>query len=380
MQLQKKLNIMNLAIISPAQNAYSETFIQAHKNIPDTNVKFYFGGGIPKELEGKGPLESNKLNDKASFALKNKLFPSGFTYSEKVFLKSLIKENIQCVLAEYGPVGVAVLPVCKKLNIPLIVHFHGYDASMHEIIKQYAEDYIEMFGYASAVIAVSRVMEQKILNIGCPREKLIYNTYGPNNLFFELNPNYSKKLFVGIGRFVDKKAPYYTLLAFQKTLKRHPDARLIIGGNGPLLNTCNNLVKYLKIENNVSFPGIITPEQYRAYLKESIAFVQHSITAESGDMEGTPVGILEASAAGLPVISTFHAGIPDVILHNETGLLVNEHDVDRMSEHMLWVLDNPKKAQEIGMKGRQRMKENFTMQRHLKVLSDIIISVAKQPS
>lgn len=368
---------MNLAIVSPNQNAYSETFIQAHKNIPGTNVKFYFGGGIPKELEGKGSIMSRKLTERLFFIIRNKFFPSGLSCSEEYFMKSLKNEKIQCVLAEYGSTGVRVMPVCKKLKIPLIVHFHGWDASADEVIEKYGNDYKEVFNYASAVMAVSRVMEQKLLNLGCPRDKLVYNTYGPNNLFFDIEPAYSNKLFIGIGRFVDKKAPYYTILAFYKVLSKHPDAKLVLAGDGQLFNTCNNLVRFLKIEDSVSFPGVIKTDQFADYLKNAQTFVQHSVTALNGDMEGTPVAVLEASAAGLPVISTLHAGIPDVILNGETGLLVEEHDVDGMAENMIWVLDNPEESKLMGLKGKHRMKENFSMERHLRVLREVIVDSVK---
>lgn len=363
---------MNLAIISPAKNAYSETFIQAHKEIPGTNVKFYFGGLIPTELEQEGPLMSKKLLNRLSYGLRSKLFTSDFKYDEESFLKSLKKEKIKCVLAEYGPTGVSVMPVCKKLNIPLIVHFHGFDASVHDTLERYGEAYNEMFKYASAVVAVSTTMRKKLISLGCNSDKIHYTPCAPRDEFFDILPDFSKKQFAGIGRFVDKKAPYYTILAFTQVLKEHPDASLIIGGDGPLFNMCINLIKYLDISDNVTLPGVISPDDFRELLKQSMAFVQHSITAESGDMEGTPVGVSEASAAGLPVVSTIHAGIPDVILNGESGLLVEEHDVDGMAKHMLWIIDNPEKAKQMGMKGKQRMRENFSMDKHLSVLANVI--------
>src|SRR5690606_24279507 len=115
--------------------------------------------------------------------------------------------------------------------------------------------------------------------------------------------------------------------------KNHPDASLIMAGDGVLLNMCQNLARHLEIEKQVLFPGVITPETYRELLSESLAFVQHSITAANGDMEGTPLAVLEAGAAGLPVISTKHAGIPDVIVDGKTGLLCVEHDVATMANH-----------------------------------------------
>ena len=89
-------------------------------------------------------------------------------------------------------------------------------------------------------------------------------------------------------------------------------------------------------------------------------------------MEGTPVGILEASAAGLPVISTFHAGIPDVIIHEKTGLLCDEHDYAQMAENMLWVLEHPEQATAMGETGRKNIKENFSMEKHIGKLNELI--------
>ncbi len=364
--------MVNLAIISPSQNAYSETFIHAHKGIPGVKVFYYYGGSIPKYLEGAGELVSQKIGPKICRHVFHRLYRTGLNLAEEALMRSLKREKIDCVLAEYGITAAKVLFVCKKLNIPLIAHFHGYDASISALIEENRESFKKMFSYASSVIAVSRVMEKKLLDLGCPVGKIFYNPYGPDDAFLKIIPEYTKKQFIGIGRFVDKKAPYYTLLAFYKALQERPEISLVIAGDGPLLNTCINLVKYLEIGDNVSFPGIITPEQYRAYLKESIAFVQHSITAENGDMEGTPVGILEASAAGLPVISTFHAGIPEVIIQGKTGLLCDEHDVNQMAANMLCVLDEKKRAIDMGAAGKENIRDNFSMYQHLRVLGTLI--------
>lgn len=85
---------------------------------------------------------------------------------------------------------------------------------------------------------------------------------------------------------------------------------------------------------------------------------------------------MEASAAGLPVIATYHAGIPDVIIDGETGLLVAEHDVEAMVEKMLLVLGNKELAKQLGEKGKERIKNNFTMERHLRVIDELIVAIA----
>lgn len=364
----------NLAIISRNQNAYSETFIQAHKHIPGVNVHFYYGDLLPTMLETKGALQSDLPWKRGLIHYMRRVSGSPFTdKSESAFAWSLRKEKIDCVLAEYGHTGARVLNVCKVLKLPLLVHFHGYDATAHQILQQFETSYKDMFQYASAVFVVSKTMQKKITELGCATDKTIYNPYGPKDSFLDIEPALSQKMFIGVGRFVDKKAHYYTILAFDQVLQAHPDARLVIAGEGPLFNVCANLVRYLNIEHAVSLPGVITPDDFSDYLRVARAYVQHSITTLNGDMEGTPVSVLEASAAGLPVISTRHAGIPDVILDGETGLLVNEHDVEGMAAYMLFVLENVEKAKQIGRKGKQRIKKYFSMHKHLSILQNAIV-------
>ena len=139
-----------------------------------------------------------------------------------------------------------------------------------------------------------------------------------------------------------------------------------------MLNTCNNLVKTLHIEDAVSLPGKITPAEFQELLKNATAFVQHSVIAENGDSEGTPLAVLESSAAGLPVISTKHAGIPDVIIDRETGYLVDEHDVDGMARAMLKVLEDIDAAKKMGEAGKQRIKTDFSMEKYIRRLTEEI--------
>ena len=99
--------------------------------------------------------------------------------------------------------------------------------------------------------------------------------------------------------------------------------------------------------------------------------MQHSITSENGDKEGTPVGVMEASLSSLPVISTRHAGIKDVIIENKTGLLCDEHDVDSMANNIVYILGNPEIATRMGLEGRKNIENKFSLEDHLHTLSKI---------
>lgn len=356
----------NVALIVPNKDLYSETFIRAHKDFLDANIFYYYGAVLPTHLEGFGKLTPGSWLERFSFRIRRRFLK--LSYSEACFLFSLKRNSVEVVLAEYGMTGATVWGVCKRLDIPLFVFFHGLDASVYTILAQYKEQYLKMFSYATKVFVVSSVMRNKLLGLGCPEEKLVLNTYGPDESFFSVIPQFKSNNFLSVGRFVSKKAPYYTILAFSKVVNVYPDARLTMIGDGELLEICENLVKYLKIDRNVVFKGVASREEIQQLMVDSIGFLQHSIVAADGNSEGAPVGIIEASAAGLPVVSTLHAGIPDVIINNETGLLVNEHDVDAMGERIFNLIQDKTYAQAMGQKSRQRIREKFTMKRHIDLI------------
>ncbi|WP_051228068.1 glycosyltransferase [Gillisia sp. JM1] len=360
---------MNIALLSPNKNAYSETFIQAHKQLLQGNIFYYFNGELPTQLEGG--LVLNSRSKRILDIIKGHFNLNRFTLEEQALISSFKKNKISLVFAEYGTTGEKIVSICKALNLSLIVHFHGFDASVKSVIKQ-NDNYKRVFETARFIIVVSKKMYQDLIKMGCPEIKLIYNVCGPNEKFLQVKPNFNKLQFISIGRFVNKKAPYYLILSFIKVLDKYPEAKLIMAGEGELLNTCKNLVDYYGLQSNIEFPGVISPDKYREYLSESLAMVQHSLTADNGDAEGTPVGILEASAAGIPVISTNHAGIPDVIINGVTGLLVEEHDVVGMAEKMIYLIDQKRIAIDLGQRGKENICKHYSLDLHIRSLNEII--------
>jgi len=361
-----------VALISPSKSAYSETFIQAHKNLLNADVKYYYDGSLPQCLEGKGPLQSSRFD-----LIRKRFFTAmgrgtDTSLHEDLLIKSFEKNRIEKVYAEYGPTAVAVLNVCKRMNVPLIVNFHGYDISLRHVINRYRESYYRMLDYAESIVAVSQHMFDALVDLGADRQKITYTPCAPQDSFFEVQPTFSETIFVAVGRFVEKKAPHYTVLAFINVLKKHPGARFFFAGDGPLLLVCKDIVRYYGCENSIFFPGAVSAQKLQEKYSCARGFVQHSVTAENGDMEGTPVSVLEASAAGLPVVSTRHAGIPDVVVNGQTGLLVQEHDVDRMAEHMIRLLDDKEYAMSLGQKGREYVLNNFSMAKHIGILNGLI--------
>ncbi len=277
------------------------------------------------------------------------------------FLK---QHDVGCILAEYGMTGGDLVPHARRAGIPLLVYFHGHDAYHREYLQIYESRLRDMYEYATTIFVVSEHMRSQLLSLGARAETIVLNPYGPREHFFEANRDPCGTL-LALGRFVETKAPYLTLLAFAEVLQRKPDVKLQFLGDGPLLPVCRDMAKALGIENSVNFPGSVSPERTAQYFSKATMFLQHSVTTVDGVMEGTPVAILEAAAAGLPVVSTRHAGIPQAVLHGETGFLVEERDVKGMTAHILRLLEDEQLASQLGCRGRDHIRTNFSQRDHI---------------
>ncbi|WP_051315448.1 glycosyltransferase family 4 protein [Algoriphagus terrigena] len=351
---------INICFTSPSKNVYSETFIQNLKKSIDGNI-FNCFGFFPVESEDgelKNP-SSAPLIIKALYKLGLIRIPL-----RELYLESYLKrKRIQLIIANYGPSGAELSEISERLGISLIVHFHGYDASVEKVIQNYIVGYHTMFKIAKAIVVVSSEMRQKVIRLGADEKKVVLLRCSPSKLFNDINPDYQSNQVLAIGRFVEKKAPYLTLLAFKKAQEICPNLRIKFVGEGDLLSVCKDISESLKIDN-VEFAGVLSPLSIAKEMAESFCFVQHSKTAANGDKEGTPVAILEAMAAGLPVISTYHAGIPDVITSDQNGILVQEGDVDEMAQAIVNLYKDRDLAEYLGENGKKYAMANLTKEQY----------------
>jgi len=290
--------------------------------------------------------------------------------------------RLKAVLAEYGDTGAGVTDACRMEQVPLVVHFHGYDASQNEVLAVWRAGYQRMFREAAALVAVSRAMREKLAELGAPPDRVHLNPYGVDcDLFDRATPETCGPVFVAVGRFTEKKAPALTLQAFARVVVEEPSARLRMIGDGPLLSSCQALAGELGLDGKVEFMGPRPPIEVAQALREARCFVQHSLIAPSGDSEGTPVAIIEAQAAGLPVVSTRHAGIPDVVVEGKTGFLVEEQDVEAMAGHMLGLAASPELAAKMGQAGRELALSQYSQERSIAALWRIMeIAMERGPA
>ncbi|MDG1332098.1 MAG: glycosyltransferase [Crocinitomicaceae bacterium] len=333
------------AILSTNRNQYSETFIQAHIKLI-SNAVVYSDGYFPTSISldrGKTWNELSKEKD-----------------AETALIESWKENNVRAILAEYGPAGAEVKHACRKANIPLLVHFHGFDAYRDDALNHYGESYKELFQLASKIIVVSEDMKSQLLSLGCPSEKIEKITYGiDTDVFSPPKDEVKREHFIACGRFVPKKSPLSTIQAFAKVVESHPEAKLTFIGDGELLDAAIQLSIELNLENNIDFKGVLTQSEVVSEFQKHAIFVQHSVKTDQNDSEGTPLSILEAASTGLAIVSTNHAGIPDVIEYNKSGFLVDEGDVEGMSERMIQLLNDEELRKELGTKARSTVLKNY---------------------
>jgi len=358
-----------VAIVLPYAPAPSETFISNHiAHLPARVVTIQ---DWRPRIEGRTVLS---FPQRVSHKLRRSIRGQGLEReTTAAYVKAFRRHRVRAVLAEYGTTGVMTVAACHQLKLPLIVYFFGYDASVTSVLEEHAESYRQMFQEAAAVIAISQSVQRRLVSLGAQPEKVHYIPCGVNcTQFGGARPADAPPVFLAVGRFVEKKAPQLTIEAFAKVHESYPSARLRMIGDGPLWQESRELATSLGIAEAVEFLGTQTHEVVSREMSRARCFVQHSIEAASGDCEGTPLGILEAGGSGLPVVSTRHAGIPDVVIENETGFLVDEGDVEGMATHMLRLAQDPELAARLGRTASRHIEDHFSLEGTITALWEVI--------
>jgi len=218
--------------------------------------------------------------------------------------------------------------------------FHGYDISAVSALTKYTNDYQELFAQAQLMLPISQLWKNKLIALGCPAEKIQVHRMGVDLNLFEYDQhsqlnkqkNNLFRLFT-VARFSEKKGLEYAIRALA-LLANDIYFHYYLGGFGELEQELRKLVIELQLEDKITFLGALDQQQVKKHMLAADAFIQPSVTAQNGDMEGVPVAIMEAMAMGIPVLSTFHSGIPELITNNEHGLLAQECDAHGLANNI----------------------------------------------
>lgn len=374
-----------LAIVSPNFNQISETFVidRVQSLAPGKTVLICMDGtgaerfGVPV-LSHINPKYTHfngaeKLRNAVLPRLRRrKGFGPALSLDDRMrMIEFLRAQKVSVVLCEFGDVGTLMADVCTQLDLPLYVSFRGHDATKQLHFPSLRRRYQKMFGQVAGIFAESRFLADKLVAIGCPEQLIQVNPSGTDPEQFRPTTAEPGRI-VGVGRLVDMKAPHLTIQAFGRIAERFPQAHLDMIGDGALRPLCESTIAENGLKSRVTLHGAQPHEVIAAAMQRASIFVQHSVTDPFGQAEGFPLAISEALLSQLPVVSTYHSGIPEHVHDGVSGFLVAEHDVEGMGEAMAKLLADPQKAQEMGQAGRAYALKNLTRKRSHKMLWDVM--------
>jgi glycosyltransferase involved in cell wall biosynthesis/GT2 family glycosyltransferase len=275
----------------------------------------------------------------------------------------------------FGPNFIEFEPLFKALDTFLVVSFYGYDASKY-ILENGERCYDYLFSRANLITTPTACMRNELIRIGCPHDKVLVHRCGveiPAQVQKDENANETVTLLT-VARFVEKKGIEYALRAAALCPDRAKFRYRIIG-DGRLKTYLTTLADNLGIKDTVEFLGFLPIDAIRKEMEAADIVVLTSVTAADGDQEGLPVTLVYAQAMGLPVISSYHSGIPELVLHGHSGLLSPERDVQRIALHMDMLVNNPALRRSLGAGGRQRALAEFDIEK----LNDRLASYLSPP-
>ena len=347
----------------------SEGFIKTHYTAFDAaNLVFLASqfGWRAAELDGK-------IMTTASGALQRFLFKQTGHTSRLADLRQLAPKSVH---AHFGRGGALALPLALALGVPLYVTFHGGDATKETHRRRrliptiYQRRLSHLQTYASGFLCVSQFVADRLAAQGFPKSKLIRHYIGID-LAQMTPPNQRNGRLLFIGRLIDKKG-VDILLAAMRRLQNERNKNmpgLDIAGSGPLEDALRAQAVDLP---SVRFLGWQTPQRLTSIMRTAQAVVVPSRIAADGDCEGLPTVVLESIRAGLPVVATNHAGIPEIIRDQETGFLVPESDPDSLAAALSVVMHEGSHIQQMVVNAQARLKRDFNaavqsekLQRHL---------------
>ncbi len=299
--------------------------------------------------------------------------------ARKILLPALQSFGAEVAYIDHGNNAILAREALVELGVPFVVHFHGRDASKLLASTDYQAEVRNVFCDALAVIVASHHIGRRLVLAGCPPEKIRHVSLGVDfNRIPEPQWEQRRGLpfsVIHVGRLVEKKQPIALLHAFSIVSKHIPEATLTFIGDGPLRSQLEDRVAILGLGASVRMAGPLAHDSVLEELQQHRIYAQHCVTDSQGDQEGFSVSMLEAAACGLPVVSTFHDGIPENVLDGKTGFLVPEYDFEAMAERIIRLLIDHELAEKMGAVGRLRVAENFRIEQRVAAIHAILREV-----
>ena len=297
------------------------------------------------------------------------------------FVKRLAALSPVLLHAHYGPNGLRALPIARNLKIPLIVTFHGSDATITDL--RYQKTYLGFRHYvankgrlrksSALFLAVSKFIHRKLLEQGFPEERVLVHYTGVDTKKFQPTSTEGGPLILFVGRLEPSKGAEFLIRAAAEVQRQLPAAEIVLIGEGSLRAHLEKLAKQLL--RHYRFLGVRTSAEVREWMNRASVVCVPSITMRSGEEEGFGMVCAEAHAVAKPVVAFDSGGISEVVSHARTGFLAAEGDWRSLAEYLFLLLQNAKLRERFGLSGREWVVRQFDLEHRTRALEGIYARV-----
>ena len=293
--------------------------------------------------------------------------PFLLTAHSRAFHSTFQSQPYELIHAHFGTSGMYALPYAGRYRLPLVVTFHGVDVT---VLSSWARFLPHRWPYTWTAprllqrmtlgLCVSDEIRERLRALGAPAERLVIHRLGIDLDQFTIGRRDPVRVeVVMIGRLVEKKGFEYGLQAFARVATTHPHAFLSIVGDGPRRGSLARMAAALGVGDRVTFTGVLPGREVSERLRRSDIMLAPSVTGRDGNREGSPMTVKEASASEVVPVSTFHAGIPEIVDDGTTGFLVNERDVDGLANRLDRLIRDRALRVQMGRAARKKMEHEF---------------------
>ena len=271
-------------------------------------------------------------------------------------------------IAHFGPAGVTAAKL-RELGVirgKIATIFHGIDISSREVLNHYTPEYQQLFRRGDLMLPISELWAGRLQKMGCPREKIAVSRMGVDMTRFSPRPVKAPATpleIISVARLTEKKGLHVAIEACRQLKEQGVAFRYRILGIGPWERRLRTLIEQYQLEDVVEMPGFKPSHEVKAMLDDADVFLLPSVTGADGDMEGIPVALMEAMAVGIPVVSTLHSGIPELVEADKSGWLVPENDARALAQRLAAFsqLDTNELAPVI-KRAREKVEHDFNQQ------------------
>lgn len=272
-------------------------------------------------------------------------------------------DSFDVLLCHFGPVGARAVRLrdAGMVRGRVVTFFHGFDVSA-VLRRSGPNPYAQLFSTGDLFLPISDHWRRLLISLGCPAERTAVHRMGIDCSIFDFAVRERREgeplRLVTVARLVEKKGVEYAIRAVARLVEAGVDIVYSVVGGGPLNGALATLVAELGLSDRVRILGAMSHASVATLLERSHVMVAPSVTAANGDMEGIPVAMMEAMASGLPVVSTLHSGIPELIEDGVTGYLAPERDVEALAGKLRHVAEHGSEWTPLARAARAFVEQN----------------------